>query len=84
MINTDICVIGAGPAGLAASIEAARCGAKVLLIDENIMAGGQLFKQIHKFFGSREHHAGDPGDRHWGKYAGGGKGSGRGDPTCAR
>lgn len=61
MINTDICVIGAGPAGLAASIEAARCGAKVLLIDENIMAGGQLFKQIHKFFGSREHHAGTRG-----------------------
>ncbi len=58
MINTDICVIGAGPAGLAASIEAAKCGAKVILIDENIMAGGQLFKQIHKFFGSKEHHAG--------------------------
>jgi thioredoxin reductase len=30
----------------------------VLLIDENELPGGQLFKQIHKFFGSREHQAG--------------------------
>lgn len=58
MIKTEVCIIGAGPAGLAASIEAAKCGAQVTLIDENLKAGGQLFKQIHKFFGSREHHAG--------------------------
>lgn len=58
MIKTDICIIGAGPAGLAASIEAVRSGAKVLLIDENHKAGGQLFKQIHKFFGSHNHQAG--------------------------
>lgn len=58
MIKTDICVIGAGPAGLAASIEAAKCGADVTLIDENHRAGGQLFKQIHKFFGSKDHSAG--------------------------
>jgi len=58
MIETDLCVIGAGPAGLAASVEAARHGVKVTLIDENLKAGGQLFKQIHKFFGSKEHHAG--------------------------
>ncbi len=58
MINTDICIIGAGPAGLAASIEAARYGAAVTLVDENHRAGGQLFKQIHKFFGSHNHQAG--------------------------
>ncbi|MBQ6496924.1 MAG: FAD-dependent oxidoreductase, partial [Firmicutes bacterium] len=58
MINTDICIIGAGPAGLAAAIEAAQAGAKVTLIDENHKAGGQLFKQIHKFFGSKAHQAG--------------------------
>jgi NADPH-dependent 2,4-dienoyl-CoA reductase/sulfur reductase-like enzyme len=33
----------------------------VLLIDENSKPGGQLFKQIHKFFGSREHRAGTRG-----------------------
>ena len=58
MIKTDICVIGAGPAGLTAAIEARKCGAEVILIDENQRAGGQLFKQIHKFFGSKEHQAG--------------------------
>lgn len=58
MSNYEVVVIGAGPAGLAASIEAAKTGARVLLIDENNKPGGQLFKQIHKFFGSREHKAG--------------------------
>ena len=54
-------VIGAGPAGLSAAIEAAKAGAKVLVIDENSKPGGQLFKQIHKFFGSKEHKAGTRG-----------------------
>lgn len=57
-ITTDVAVIGAGPAGLSAAYQAARAGAKVTLIDENKRPGGQLFKQIHKFFGSKEHHAG--------------------------
>ncbi len=51
-------VIGAGPAGLAATIEIAKGGGEVVLIDENAKPGGQLFKQIHKFFGSKEHRAG--------------------------
>lgn len=58
MNNYSIAVIGAGPSGLSAAIEAALGGAKVLVIDENLKAGGQLFKQIHKFFGSSEHKAG--------------------------
>lgn len=58
MIEKDVAVIGGGPAGLAGSIEAARAGADVLLIDENDRPGGQLFKQIHKFFGSHAHDAG--------------------------
>lgn len=57
-IDTDIAIVGAGPAGLCAAIEAGKLGAKVLLIDENRLVGGQLFKQIHKFFGSRNHMAG--------------------------
>jgi len=61
MTRTEILVIGAGPAGLSAAIESARAGARVLLIDENAAPGGQLFKQIHKFFGSREHRAGTRG-----------------------
>lgn len=57
----EILIIGAGPAGLAASIEAAKTGAQVLLVDENDAPGGQLFKQIHKFFGSAKHRAGTRG-----------------------
>lgn len=59
--NGLIVVIGAGPAGLSAAIEAAKVGAKVIVIDENEKPGGQLFKQIHKFFGSKEHKAGTRG-----------------------
>ncbi len=58
MTETDVAIIGAGPAGLSAAIECARAGAQVVLIDENDKPGGQLFKQIHKFFGSKDHRAG--------------------------
>lgn len=57
MKRYDLIVIGAGPAGLSAAIEAAKCGMKPVVFDENAKPGGQLFKQIHKFFGSKEHKA---------------------------
>lgn len=57
MKRYDLIVIGAGPAGLSAAIEAAKCGMKPIVFDENAKPGGQLFKQIHKFFGSKEHRA---------------------------
>ena len=53
----EFIVVGAGPAGLSAAIEAARSGVSVTVFDENARPGGQLFKQIHKFFGSKEHMA---------------------------
>jgi sarcosine oxidase subunit alpha len=60
-VETDILVIGAGHSGLCASIEAAKNGTKVLLVDENNMVGGQLIKQTHKFFGSKHEDAGTRG-----------------------
>ncbi len=57
-MKTELAVIGGGPAGLCAAIEAARRGVETTLVDENRKAGGQLFKQIHRFFGSEEHRAG--------------------------
>lgn len=57
MKRYDLIVIGAGPAGLSAAIQGAKCGMKTIVFDENSRPGGQLFKQIHKFFGSKEHHA---------------------------
>lgn len=58
MREVDILVIGAGPAGLSAALEAAKHDIQVLVVDENEQAGGQLFKQLHKFFGSERHDAG--------------------------
>ena len=61
MKKVEIAVVGGGPAGMAAAIEASRAGARVTVIDENERPGGQLFKQIHKFFGSGDHRAGTRG-----------------------
>jgi len=57
-MNDELVIIGAGPAGLCAAIEASKNNLKVLLIDESDRPGGQLFLQTHKFFGSRHHMAG--------------------------
>lgn len=57
MKRYDLIVVGAGPSGLSAAIEAAKRGMRVVVFDENHKPGGQLFKQIHKFFGSKEHKA---------------------------
>lgn len=57
----DVAVLGAGPAGLACAHRCARAGCTTLLIDSNLHPGGQLVKQIHKFFGTREHGAGTRG-----------------------
>ena len=57
MERYNLIVVGAGPAGLSAAIEASKRGMSVMVFDENHKPGGQLFKQIHKFFGSKEHKA---------------------------
>ena len=49
----DMIVVGAGPAGLSAAIEAAKHGVKPIVFDENAKPGGQLFKQIHKFLAQK-------------------------------
>ncbi|MEO6624106.1 MAG: 2Fe-2S iron-sulfur cluster-binding protein, partial [Burkholderiaceae bacterium] len=40
--HSDVLVIGAGPAGLAAARAAARCGARVVVCDEGSLVGGAL------------------------------------------
>lgn len=57
-LEYDVAVIGAGPAGLSAALEASALGAKVLVMDQSPIPGGQLVKQTHKFFGTKESFAG--------------------------
>lgn len=45
MIETDIAVVGGGPAGLAAAVAARKSGASVLLLDCFANAGGQYYMQ---------------------------------------
>ncbi|AMA73389.1 MULTISPECIES: FAD-dependent oxidoreductase [Aneurinibacillus] len=45
---SELVIIGAGPAGLAASIAARECGLKVTLIDEFIKPGGRLLGQLYQ------------------------------------
>ncbi len=42
---TQVAIVGGGPAGLAAAIEAARAGARVAIVDEGHRAGGQIYRQ---------------------------------------
>lgn len=42
--DTDVLVVGGGPAGLAAAYSAAQGGRRVLLVDENPTLGGQIWR----------------------------------------
>lgn len=46
MLNVDVCIIGAGPAGMAAAIDCAKAGASVVLLDEQARPGGQIYRAI--------------------------------------
>ena len=43
-LDCDILVIGAGPAGIAATVSAAEAGARVVLVDDNPLPGGQIWR----------------------------------------
>lgn len=44
--SVDVAVVGAGPAGMSAAIAAAEAGARVVLLDEQAGAGGQIYRAI--------------------------------------
>ena len=44
--NVDLCVVGGGLSGLCAAVAAARHGAKVLLMQERPMLGGNASSEI--------------------------------------
>lgn len=50
MRAAELLIVGAGPAGLAAALEAAKAGARVTLLDENARPGGQIYRQLPEGF----------------------------------
>ncbi|VVE27533.1 FAD/NAD(P)-dependent oxidoreductase [Pandoraea fibrosis] len=44
----DLLVVGAGPAGLAAALEARRHGLAPLVVDENGLPGGQIYRSVSR------------------------------------
>lgn len=50
-------VIGGGPSGLTAALSLLQSGVDVHLFERSHKLGGQLVKQTHKFFGSKEQYA---------------------------
>src|SRR5260370_21149508 len=45
MAEPAIVIIGAGPAGVRAAATLARAGRRIVLIDENMRIGGQIYRQ---------------------------------------
>ncbi|MHB8644623.1 MAG: FAD-dependent oxidoreductase [Thermomicrobiales bacterium] len=56
-IQTELAIVGGGPAGLAAAIEAARRGLRVTLVDLGEQPGGALALQTHAYNGTGMHGA---------------------------
>ncbi|OHD24366.1 MAG: hypothetical protein A2V99_14715 [Spirochaetes bacterium RBG_16_67_19] len=54
----DLVVVGGGPAGACAALQAADGQARVALFDDGDRIGGQLIRQTHKFFGSSDNYSG--------------------------
>ncbi len=54
IVDIEVLVIGAGPAGLSATKILGENNVKVILIDDKAELGGKLVLQTHKFFGSQE------------------------------
>jgi sarcosine oxidase subunit alpha len=65
--DAEVLVVGGGAAGLCAAAEAASAGAGVLILESDLHLGGQLVKQTHKFFGSKDEFAGTRGFKIAGK-----------------
>lgn len=53
-IETEVLIIGGGPAGLSAALEFAKYNIDAIIVDDKNELGGKLVLQTHKFFGSVE------------------------------
>ena len=50
----DLVIIGAGPAGMAAAIEASRHGVSALVLDDQLSPGGQVYRHVSQNAVQRE------------------------------
>ncbi|PNG16365.1 NAD(P)/FAD-dependent oxidoreductase, partial [Streptomyces cahuitamycinicus] len=64
-MRTDLAVIGAGPAGLAAALAACARGVRVTLVDAATRTGGQFYRQPAAELGARRPEALHHGWRTW-------------------
>jgi NADPH-dependent 2,4-dienoyl-CoA reductase/sulfur reductase-like enzyme len=46
IVTVDLVIVGAGPAGMACALDAARAGLDVLVLDENPLPGGQIYRNV--------------------------------------
>ena len=62
MSAVDLAIICAGPAGMAAAIEAAGLNLSVAVLDEQLEPGGQIYRGVEKLLATRAQHASILGD----------------------
>ena len=52
IIETDVLIVGGGPAGITAALELAPHGIDIIMVDDKHRLGGKLVLQTHSFFGT--------------------------------
>ena len=50
--DTEVLIIGGGPAGISAALQLGERGIETIMVDDKDRLGGKLVLQTHKFFGS--------------------------------
>lgn len=68
-VNCDVCIVGGGPAGLAAAVAAKKSGAKdVLIVERDEALGGILQQCIHPGFGLKLFNEELTGPEYFGRF----------------
>lgn len=62
-LERRLLIVGGGPAGLAAAIEARSSGIETLLVDERVSLGGQIYKQLPRQFAASDRSSDTPEHR---------------------